>query len=64
MYQPGLFQLTQMLRYGCFRYWKHLVYITKETFIPLGEKMQDCNARWMPHSFSKPRKSLLFRCYL
>ena len=53
-----------MLRYGCFRYWKHLMYVSEETFISLSEKMQDSNASGMSHRFRKSRKTLLFWCYL
>ena len=50
-----------MLRYCGFSYGKHLVNVTKETFISLSEEMQYGYTSGMPHRFSEPRKTLLIR---
>lgn len=64
MYQTGIFELREMLRHGSLSYRKHLVDVAEETLSSMRKEIEDCNARWMPHSLCKPRKSLLFRCYL
>ena len=40
------------------------MYIPKETFVSLSKKIENRYPRWMPHRFRKPRKTLLFGCYL
>ena len=52
-------ELLQMLGYGRFRNGQHLMDITEETLVPLGQKTQDGDPGRMPHRFGKTCQLLL-----